>query len=104
MVVESYQKMGAWFKSTNPVLVMRKSIFFNHLPSENYVEGWIKNYVKHEKCPRIGCVSVFEGKYLLKKQDWKKKNWTWEGAFHQSEWVKIKSSRVLLVFSLYVCW
>ena len=30
-------------------------------------------------------------------------NSTWEGAFYQSEWAKINSSWVTLVFSLYVC-
>ena len=29
-------------------------------------------------------------------------NLTWEGAFYQSEWVKINSSWVVLIFSLYV--
>ena len=28
-------------------------------------------------------------------------NSTWEGAFYQSEWVKVYSSWVILVFSLY---
>ena len=31
-------------------------------------------------------------------------NSTWKGAFYQSEWVKINSSWVILIFSLYVCW
>ena len=38
----------------------------------------------------------------LKEQDWKKLNL--EGAFYQSEWVKINSCWVILIFSLYACY
>ena len=52
------------------------------------------------------CKSIFENVFLVFKIRLKKmtgNNSAWEGAFYQSEWVKINSIWVILVISLYVC-
>ena len=41
--------------------------------------------------------STWEGAFY--ESEWVKINSTWEGAFYKSEWVKINSSWVILVFS-----
>ena len=58
-------------------------------------------------CPRStfrgGSHTISKSSLLTRLKIKIENNSTWEGAFYQSEWVKMNSSWVILVFSLYVC-
>ena len=54
-------------------------------------------------CCAIYCTFTIKNNIYSRLKNKIENNSTWEGAFYQSEWVKINWSWVILVFSRYVC-